>query len=332
MTPEVAKGALADAADGEEAALLTQAVLSKLTITDIPEGGRYEIGTLNDGVVRLDWNGSFSVEDGKLFGEADHTWTRKYWYSPLGLEQYLDLVRRAVEVRQRVRGDVELVHHEDDGAYIQLRYRIAATNVKLDRAYAEIVRVDAEIVEAADQAADEVGARIAEVSARLSGWGTDSLDELIDAVDGAVSADEKGRALEELCARLFSSVAGFVVKQRIRTETEEIDISIVNGSSEPRLAREGAVILVECKNWTARCGKNEFVIFHEKMLNRSRRCSLGFLVSWNGFAGTVTKEMLRGSREELLVVPLTGAEIRAAVRQGDFTAALLSCWDKAVAL
>ncbi|WP_374636098.1 restriction endonuclease [Agrobacterium salinitolerans] len=332
MTPEAAKRALADAVDDEEPVLLGAAVLGKLTVSDVPEGARYEIGTMDDGVTRLAWNGSFSVEDGKLVGEADHTWTRKYWYSPLGLEQYLDLVRRAVEVRQRVRGDVALLDHDDDGAYVHLRYRIAATDSRLDKAYAEVVKIDAEIVEAAEQAADEVGARIAEVAARLSDWGANSLDGLVNAVDGATSADEKGRALEELCARLFSSVPGFVVKQRIRTETEEIDISVVNGSSEPRLAREGAVILVECKNWSGRCGKNEFVIFHEKMQNRSRRCSLGFLVSWNGFTETVTKEMLRGSREELVVVPLTGADIRAAVREDNFTTALLNYWDKAVAL
>lgn len=332
MTPEAAKCALAGAVDEEEPVLLGASMLGKLTVADVPKGVRYEIGTMDDGVVRLAWNGSFTVENGTVFGEADHTWTRKYWYSPLGLEQYLDLVRRAVEVRQRVRGDVALVDHDDDGAYIHLRYRIAATDSRLDRAYDEVVKIDAEIAEAAEQAADEVGARIAEVAARLSGWGANTLDGLVDALERATSADEKGRALEELCARMFSSVLGFVVKQRIRTETEEIDISVVNGSIEPRLAREGAVILVECKNWSGRCGKNEFVIFHEKMQNRSRRCSLGVLVSWNGFAETVTKEMLRGSREELLVVPLTGADIRAAVREGDFTAALLNYWDKAVAL
>ncbi|MEK4035396.1 restriction endonuclease [Methylocystis sp. IM3] len=332
MTPEAAKCALAGAVGEEEPVLLGVSMLGKLTVDDVPKGVRYEIGTMGDGVVRLAWNGSFTVENGKVFGEADHTWTRKYWHSPLGLEQYLDLVRRAVEVRQRVRGDVALVDHDDDGAYIHLRYRIAATDSRLDRAYDEVVKIDAEIAEAAEQAADEVGARIAEVAARLSGWGVNTLDGLVDAVERATSADEKGRALEELCARMFSLVPGFVVKQRIRTETEEIDISVVNGSIEPRLAREGAVILVECKNWSGRCGKNEFVIFHEKMQNRSRRCSLGFLVSWNGFAETVTKEMLRGSREELLVVPLTGADIRAAVRESDFTAAILNYWDKAVAL
>lgn len=72
-------------------------------------------------------------------------------------------------------------------------------------------------------------------------------------------------------------------------------------------------------------GKNEFVLFKEKLENRSRRSTVGFLVSWNGFAGTVTKEMLRGSREDVLVVPVTGENIRAGVRSGDFTRVLLDC-------
>jgi hypothetical protein len=126
---------------------------------------------------------------------------------------------------------------------------------------------------------------------------------------------------------LTASVTG-----RLRTATEEIDISIVNGSVEPRLRRESAVILAECKNWSGKCGKDEFVILRAKVENRSRRCSLGFLISWNGFTGTVTKEMLRGSHEETLIVPITGQDIRAAVREGNFTKTLLARWDKAVAL
>jgi hypothetical protein len=180
--------------------------------------------------------------------------------------------------------------------------------------------------------ADEVGQRIAEVAARLSGWGSETLDALVDAVENAASADDKGRTLEELCSRLFASVPGFFVTGRVRTETEEIDISVLNDSAEPRLRREGALILAECKNWTGKCGKNEFVLFHAKLENRSRRCTLGFLISWNGFAETVTKEMLRGSREETLVVPMTGEHIRSAVRSGDFPTILLQCWDTAVNL
>jgi hypothetical protein len=46
----------------------------------------------------------------------------------------------------------------------------------------------------------------------------------------------------------------------------------------------------------------------------------------------VTKEILRGSRERALVVPLTGKEIRAAVRSGNFAEVLTASWEAAVNL
>jgi hypothetical protein len=244
----------------------------------------------------------------------------------------MDLVRRAVETRQRTQGDVELLDYDDDGAYIRLTFAIATHEQKAGLAFEVAERVSGEIEEAAERAADEVGKRVAEVAARLSGWGSESLDALVEDVQKAKTSDERGRSLEELCSRLLATVAGFVVSGRLRTATEEIDIFIVNDSPEPRLRREGAVILVECKNWTGTCGKNEFVLFREKLENRKRRCSLGFLVSWNGFAGTFAKELLRGSREETLVVPIEGTDLRAGVRDNNFHHVLLSAWDKAVAL
>ena len=332
MDAHEARSILAKCGDDESPVDLPASVLSKLTIDDLPDGGAIQIGTLKDGVVHLDWSGTLGRDGNEIYGEADLTWTRKYWYSPLGLEQYLDLVRRAVETRHRVRGDVELTDYDDDGAYVALRFRINTVEKNLGKAYDAIRKVADEVEEAAEQAADEVGQRIAEVAARLSGWGAETLDALVDAVEAARSADDKGRTLEELCSRLFASVPGFFVTGRVRTETEEIDISVLNDSVEPRLRREGALILAECKNWTGRCGKNEFVVFHSKLENRSHRCTLGLLVSWNGFSETVTKEMLRGSREETLVVPMTGEDIRSAVRSGDFAKVLLQCWDRAVNL
>ena len=307
-------------------------VLPKLTIEDVPDGAKIQIGTMKEGVTHLDWNGTLGRDGDKIYGEADHTWTRKYWYLPLALEQYLDLVRRAVETRHRVRGDVELTDYDDDGAYVALRFRIDTEEKNVGMAYEAIRKIADEVEEAAEQAADEVGQRIAEVAARLSGWGSETLDALVDAVETARSADDKGRTLEELCSRLFGSVPGFAVTGRVRTETEEIDISVLNDSAEARLRREGALILAECKNWTGKCGKNEFVTFHAKLENRSQRCTLGFLISWNGFSGTVTKEMLRGSREQILIVPIAGEDIRSAVRTGDFPRTLLQCWDQAVNL
>ena len=113
-------------------------------------------------------------------------------------------------------------------------------------------------------------------------------------------------------------------------QTEEIDIVLLNNSDDPRYRRESALLLVECKNWSSKIGKNEFVIFKEKIENRRSRCTLGFLISWNGFTDTFTKEMLRGSREQVLVIPIDGKDIILAIQKQAFAQALLYAFDDAV--
>jgi ActR/RegA family two-component response regulator/Holliday junction resolvase-like predicted endonuclease len=132
-------------------------------------------------------------------------------------------------------------------------------------------------------------------------------------------ARTKGKALEDLVAALFASVEGFVVIGCNRhTETEEIDLVIRNESRDPVWQKEDSLILVECKNWgSQRVGKNEFVLFREKLENRRGRCTLGFLVCTVTFAETVTKEMLRSSHSELLVVPIDGNDLRQLVESID---------------
>lgn len=289
-----AKELLADASE-DESVVIPQGLLSELRLEDILDTASFQVGTEKEGIIHLSWEGRFYRRGNAIEGEAEHVWTRKYWYAPLGLEQYMDLVRRAVETRHRLRGDVTLTNYDDDGAYIQLHFAIETGERNPAKALECARKVSGELEEAAQRAAEEVGKRIAEVAARLSGWGSERLDELVEKVDTATSTDDKGRTLEELASRLFEQVSGFTVTGRIRTATEEIDISILNDSVEPRLRRESALLLAECKNWSGKCGKDEFVIFREKLENRNRRSSLGFLISWNGFTSTVTKEMLRGS-------------------------------------
>jgi hypothetical protein len=154
--------------------------------------------------------------------------------------------------------------------------------------------------------------------------------ESVRRVEQATSADSKGKALEELIAGFLTNIPGFQVKQRTRTETEEIDLAILNANEDPRWRTGHPLILVECKNWSSSCGKNEIVQFKEKLENRRGRSTLGFLISWNGFAETVTKELLRGSREQILIVPITGAQIREAARTGNLLPTLQAAWDAAV--
>ncbi len=127
--------------------------------------------------------------------------------------------------------------------------------------------------------------------------------------------NRKGKALETLIATLFSSVEGFVeVGRNLNTQTEEIDITFSNESHHPRWRKESSLILVECKNWLSkRVGKNEFVIFKEKIENRAGRCHLGFLICVEEFAQTITKEMLRSSKADVLVVPINRDKLQQLV-------------------
>jgi hypothetical protein len=332
MKIDEARKLLSGSNEHDESPALPVSVLAELTVDDIRDGGSFQVGTVRGNMTHLEWSGCITRRGHVLEGNAEFLETRKYWYAPVGLEQYMDLVRRAVETRHRLRGDVSLTDFDDDGAFVRLEFAIQTSESNLGKAYATVRKTANELEEAAQRASDEVGQRIAEVAARLSGWGSQPLEELVEQVETARSADDKGRSLEELASRLFAQIPGFSVSGRLRTATEEIDVSILNDSSEPRLRRESALVLVECKNWSSKCGKDEFVIFREKLENRNRRCSLGFLISWNGFASTVTKEMLRGSKEGTIIVPITGQQIRSDVRANSFVSSLGTYWDAAVAL
>ncbi len=125
----------------------------------------------------------------------------------------------------------------------------------------------------------------------------------------------KGKALETLIATLFSSVEGFVEHERnVKTKTEEIDIVFRNESQHPFWQKESGLVLIECKNWlSTRVGKDEFVIFKEKLENRVGRCRLGFLICTEDFADTITREMLRSSKDDFLVVPINGNKLQQLV-------------------
>ncbi|MBA2664504.1 MAG: restriction endonuclease [Bradymonadaceae bacterium] len=304
---------------------MEKADLAKIPVAEIPEGVRVGVGELRDGVIHVDWDGFLQREGEEVVATIEFLWTRKYWYLPLNLEHYASLVRRAVERRASTHSDVELEHSNDDGAYVSLHYTIRGLPKRSARdAYEVATALQRLLEEEADSIALATGQMVEAAARRIEGWGEQTLDALLDAVSTAKTSDDKGKSLEELVARLFEQIDGLRSNGRLRTQTEEIDITILNNSDDARLKRETAMLLVECKNWSSKCGKDELVLFQQKLKNRSARCGLGFLVSWNGFASTVTKEMLRDSKEATLVVLIDGKQIRRAVRGGSFTEVLLT--------
>jgi hypothetical protein len=136
------------AADDEEPVTLPKSILGSLTIDDVPEGVSIQVGVVKDNIHHIDWEGRIHRHGNVFKGEADYIWTRKYRYSPLGMEQYLDLVRRAVETRHRIYRDVELGHWDDDGAYIQFTYAIMTGEANLGRAFEVVQDVTERVQEA----------------------------------------------------------------------------------------------------------------------------------------------------------------------------------------
>lgn len=159
----------------------------------------------------------------------------------------------------------------------------------------------------------------------------DEWDELIKAVDGEVKNNlEHGRSLEKLMLKFFSEVEGFQCQPNARTETEEIDIWILNKSKDELFAKESNLILCECKNWRQNVSRFELSVFIEKMKNRNGRCKLGFFIAWNGVTGDFDKELLRITRDEEVIVLLTKEGIIDAIRTGNITKYLQVEYSKAL--
>lgn len=132
-------------------------------------------------------------------------------------------------------------------------------------------------------------------------------------------ANEKGKKLEELLCSIFSEIAGFkIIESDVRTQDEEIDIVIENESIDYPWSRESPLILVECKNWLSkRVGVNEFKLLMDKIENRFGRAKLGFLIGTHSFTTTVTTEILRHSKKDILIVPVDGERLRELSTQAD---------------
>ena len=167
----------------------------------------------------------------------------------------------------------------------------------------------------------------------VTGRGYDEVEALLRQVETETDTHQKGRSLEELMCRLFAQVHGFQVQEgHMITANEEIDITVLNGSEDPRFRRDAPLVLVECKNWSGKAGRPDFSAFMTKIENRTGRCTFGVMVSWNGFASTVRDERLRHSRGDILIATMTGDDVRKAIRERDFPSALFAAWQAAVAI
>jgi hypothetical protein len=118
----------------------------------------------------------------------------------------------------------------------------------------------------------------------------------LEAVARASSAAEKGKTLENFAEILIESLPGMsVVFRDVRTEAEEIDLFVSNLG----LPNWGDPILVECKNWSTPVGKNEVVVFIDKL--ESHLAATGIIIAAHGVTGAEDRDARLKIRDGLRV-------------------------------
>lgn len=300
----------------EEPAHFRPSETEEILVADIPEDVEIEICDIDEkGIRHIELEGSFKKQNGKLYLHMAHDWYRKRWTAPLGMAHHMDLIKRLVEFRQKEEKNIEDIEFDDEGDWCHLYYSIIIPD-KIKTLYgAYDFGLDFSIWKdrILHSVQNRIGAIVNEIANEYSSFKSLEIPELLDRIETETNANVKGRLLEELMHKFFSFIKGFEIIERLRTETEDIDLVILNKSTSSIWQKESSLILVECKNWSGKCGKNELVVFKEKIINRKGRAKIGFFVSWNGFTDTFTKEDLRSSQGDILIIPVTGEKVIEAL-------------------
>ncbi len=151
----------------------------------------------------------------------------------------------------------------------------------------------------------------------------------IASVDAATTNQAKGASFETLAMYLFEHLdAVEVTEHDIRMPSEEIDIVLWNAQREEVLRPWEAVILVECKNWSANVGAPQLDNFIGKLRRRSLKT--GIFVAAMGVTGGFIKGdgnepgaagLIRSALQEgIRVIVITLADIRTLTSLDDIRA------------
>jgi DNA-binding NarL/FixJ family response regulator len=157
-------------------------------------------------------------------------------------------------------------------------------------------------------------AREARLSALTNGAREIELVSLWEAVQSEQHNQRKGALLEELLLVLWRSIPGFEETLRnVRSPSEEIDLVVVNKSTDEFWRRESNLFVVECKNWSTKVDPKELIHFISKIQSRSGRCHLGFFVAPGGFTTPAKEELAKHALANWLIVTLEKADLDALV-------------------
>lgn len=163
--------------------------------------------------------------------------------------------------------------------------------------------------------------REARIAALVNGEREAQLGALWLQVQAAKNPQKKGALLEELLLILWRSVAGFEKTSRNQqNQDEEIDLVVMNQSSDEFWRKESSFFLVECKNWTTKVDPKEIDRLSQKVERKGGRCRLGFFVAPAGFTAGVQTTLLANRKEPYVIVPLAKEALGRLVEAGSSAA------------
>ena len=221
-----------------------------ILVSDIPVDVEIEICELDaKGIRHIELEGTFKKQNGKLYLNMAHDWYRKWWTAPLGMAHHINLIKRLVEFRQKEEKNIEGIEFDDEGDWCHLYYSIAIPDNTKTLYQAYDFGLDFSIWKdrILHSVQNRIGSIVNEIANEYSSFKSLEFPELIERVGNETNSNIKGRLLEELMCKFFSFIKGFEVIERLKTETEEIDLVILNKSTAPIWQKESSLILVECK-------------------------------------------------------------------------------------
>ena len=153
-----------------------------------------------------------------------------------------------------------------------------------------------------------------------------TLAKILKSVEEAETNSEKGRSLEELASKLFSSIDGLSVKyNNLRTASSEFDIVIEYDKSQYNKVFDeyGRYFLAECKNWDEPVDAKTLRDFLLKVTKT--KTQLGFLIAKNGITGkdssvNALREIYSSfDRDGICIVVLTIEDIKSVISGTDIS-------------
>lgn len=118
----------------------------------------------------------------------------------------------------------------------------------------------------------------------------------------------RGKVLEQLVYHIFSSIPFFkLMKMNIRPKGEEIDLELTNKGSDAFWNKAGGIIIVECKNLSAKTTQRaEFDSFYAKLKRRGNLCEIGFFISYNGFSEGFKLSQIANREKTVVMIDKNG--------------------------